>query len=179
VRELVRATERLREAYGGGGDIRAATRAERDAVRRLDDAAAAVLAEVGRKPSAAVLNRVRDTLRAAAADPEARTLLERGTLTRELEPAGFDAFAGLTPPAAPRSEQPSRAELQKLRRRVRTLEAQARKRGQAALVAERAAERAEAAAEKARRKAADARAGAAAADAALSEARAELESGSA
>jgi hypothetical protein len=175
VKALLDATDQLREAYGGGADVRDATRAERDAMRRLDDAATAELEHAGRKASSALLNRVRDTIRAAAADPDARPLLERGTLTQELESTGFGALAGLKPTAAP-TPVPDRREVPKLRRRVRTLEAQARKRAQAALVAEGAAERAQAAAEKAARKAAQARDAAEHAEAALNEARAELES---
>src|SRR2546423_3434376 len=64
VKDLLAATERLRDAYAAGGaDLRAATQAERDAVRQLDEAAEAALREAGRNPSTGLANKIRDTFR--------------------------------------------------------------------------------------------------------------------
>ena len=114
--------------------------------------------------SAAVLDRIAQTLRAAStADGRAR--LKEGRLTEDLEPAGFEAFAGL-PAMAPAkgakaaTTQPNRkrallvekqkegrdkvkeaaAEARELEKEARATEAAARK---AALAAEAARKRAE------------------------------------
>jgi hypothetical protein len=50
------------------------------------------------------LRKLEATLRAAAVDPEARTLLEQGRLTKELTLSGF-GFAGM--PVPPKRRRPS------------------------------------------------------------------------
>ena len=59
--------------------------------------------------------RVRDLLRTAVADDDAREALVRGALTEELETVGFSSYAGMAPPPKQRKEKsgPSRAEAQK------------------------------------------------------------------
>ena len=52
--------------------------------------------------------RVRDLLRAAVADEDAREALARGALASELEVIGFSSYAGMA--AAPPREQKERAE---------------------------------------------------------------------
>lgn len=109
VRKLLEAGERLRQAQGRGAgpdEFRKATAAERDAVARLVEAAGDVLDEAGRPASQAVLDRVAATLHAAVGDEEGRRLVERGALTRELEPTGFEALAGLVA-AAPKERERS------------------------------------------------------------------------
>jgi hypothetical protein len=109
VERLLAAAERLREAQTGGrGDFAEAAAAERDAVRALTRGAADVLAEAGRPANEATLDRVERTLHAAVADDAARRELERGTLTRELEPAGFGSLLGAMPERAPAAKPPSR-----------------------------------------------------------------------
>jgi hypothetical protein len=184
IRALLDAGEELRAAQRrllGGEDardeVREAAAHERQAAGRLTERARAVLADAGRPPTAAVLERVGTTLRAAAVTDEGRVLLETGRLTAELEPPGFDAFA---PPDAPSgrrrkrargrdelAERRERREQQQARRRA--LQERARAAERSAREAERDAERAEAAAAKAWRVAQLARAEADAAAAALAE----------
>lgn len=80
-----------------------------DARRELDDqlglleeVALAFLAREGSVPSEATRRRLRDLLRNAAADEEAREALARGVLPQEPEPAGFAAYAAM-PRAASRA----------------------------------------------------------------------------
>ena len=80
----------LREAqFGAGGDLKAATAAERAAQKRLE---AAARAELGRAASSDALARVRQSLDAAAVDEAAAAELRAGRLVRELEPAGFGSL---------------------------------------------------------------------------------------
>jgi hypothetical protein len=89
VRALLTAGERLREAQAkllGGGSP--------DAVRKAADderKAIAALLTTARRDGAGepVLRRVEQTLRAAAIDDDARTLLKQGRLTHDLQPVGF------------------------------------------------------------------------------------------
>jgi hypothetical protein len=89
VRALLTAGERLREAQAkllGGGSpdaVRKAADDERKAIAAL--VAAARRDGVGEP----VLRRVEQTLRAAAIDDDARTLLKQGRLTHDLQPVGF------------------------------------------------------------------------------------------
>jgi hypothetical protein len=184
IRALLDAGDELRAAQGqllGGEDARDAARAatahERQAVERLIERARAILADTGRPATAAVLERIGTTLRAAAVTDEGRVLLETGRLTAELEPPGFDAFAaGDAPsrlhkkPARGRDELAERREQRaQAQRRKRKLQDQAKTAERAAREAERQAEQAEQTAARARRKAQEARAEADAAAAALAE----------
>lgn len=184
IRALLGAGEELRAAQSrllGGEDARDAARKaaahERQAVERLIQRAQTILADAGRPATAAVLERVGTTLRAAAVTDEGRALLETGRLTAELEPPGFDAFAAGDTPSGPRRKRShGRDELAERRerraqeqRRKRELQQRARTAERSAREAEREAEQAEQAAERARRKAQAARAEADAAAAALAE----------
>jgi hypothetical protein len=178
VRELLDAGDTLRKAQrrllerGGSVDsLREAMAKERESVRVLTERARAVLEGADRAATPAMLDRIRRTLEAAAVEEEGRRLLETGRLTGELEPAGFEAFAGLQATAterpaldelAERRRQREEAQQRKreLRQRVRDLEQEAR-------AAEREADRATKAAEDARRAAESARAAADEAAAAL------------
>jgi hypothetical protein len=82
--DLVGVQERVLGGDAGRDELRAAADAERRAVGALL-AAAATLTE---KPSAAVLEKVRDTLHAAATDDTVREAIAGGRLEREAEPAG-------------------------------------------------------------------------------------------
>src|SRR4051794_38140661 len=103
VNQLVRAEPELVEALlGAGGELRQAHRqaasgkgaeqlraagdAERAAVEALMARASAVL---GRAPSAALGQAMRDTLHAASSDDEARSLVASGTLVEGLRPVGL------------------------------------------------------------------------------------------
>jgi hypothetical protein len=159
LRGLLRAGERLRAAQeqalaGKGADaLRDATREERDVVSRLVAEARKLLP----RPSQQLLDRIGETLRAAAVDDEARELLKRGRLTKELTgSSGFDALAGM--PAAPAARRAPKREdertarkgaLAEARKRVTELRKEAQERDREARTAEREADKLRAAAEEA------------------------------
>jgi len=161
---MLKAGEALEKAQqavlsGKPADFEKARKEEGAAVRVLREAAKEVLPSV----SAAILDRIAQTLRAAST-AEGRARLKEGRLTEDLEPAGFEAFAGFDAQAAKgskaASKQPNRrralliekqnetreklkvaaTEARELEREARATEAAARK---AALSAEAAKKRAE------------------------------------
>jgi DNA repair exonuclease SbcCD ATPase subunit len=101
VSALLKAGERLRQEQAKvlRGDppdaLQSATARLRDATQELLAAARQLRSEGGDAASAAMLDRIAGTLRAGAVDDTGRDLLERGRLTRELEPTGFDVLASL------------------------------------------------------------------------------------
>ena len=165
VRALLDAAERSRS--GKAKSLREALDEQRDALRRLTDEARELLeAERGSAPDAMV-QRIASTLRAAASDPAAAELLARGRVNEDLEPAGFEALAGLvgakTPPASKRDESDAR------RRRLEAAQKAVRERkAEAAELHDRA--------EQSERQAAKVRKAADRADRALEDAEAELRS---
>ncbi len=68
-----------------------------DASALLSEVALANLSKSGR-PTEAMRRRVASHIRGALAKDETRGLLARGSLTEEIEPRGFDAYAGLPIP---------------------------------------------------------------------------------
>ena len=76
------------------------SRAQREAVDQLLEAAGGLLSSEGHALSPAVLDRVADTLQAAALDPEAREQVQGGRLERELRHVGLGA-GGLAPGGSP------------------------------------------------------------------------------
>jgi hypothetical protein len=98
VAELLAAGERLRQAQDDlleGGDREALAEAvaeERDVVARLARDATAIGAEAGLGSSAALEEKVRSTLHAAAADEETATELAAGRLVRERQAVGLIGF---------------------------------------------------------------------------------------
>jgi hypothetical protein len=116
VRRLLKAADALRAAQesvlaGKGADLAEAQGREREAVRALRRSATDAL---GRATQA---DRIDRTLSAAALDPAARELLQAGRLTDEIEPAGFEAFAGMKLPPPPKREQAKRDDPRERRRR--------------------------------------------------------------
>lgn len=110
--ELLRAGAALRDAQqrvlaGEGPKLLAdAGREERAAIDPLVRRAGELLAEGGGRPSAAVLERVADTLHALASDEELRAEVERGGVLRERRAA---MFAGLAPaPGGAKKREPAR-----------------------------------------------------------------------
>jgi hypothetical protein len=141
VGELLAAGERLRETQqralggkAGAEEVADATASERDAVRALLAAARKQLAE---RATPALLDRLGQTLRAAAVDDEARVLLERARLTEELKAIGFGPLEAVKP-SRRRGDEVGRA----ARERVTTLRAEARRLTGEARTAELAAEQA-------------------------------------
>lgn len=106
VRALVQAGRALREAQEAAvagksaGAVAEAAREHRAALDRVRREARRL------KVSAAVLDRVTATLRAASTDPELQPLLERGLLAREQEAAGFGLDPSLVA-AAPTKPTPA------------------------------------------------------------------------
>ena len=96
-KDAARAAERVRKTQLGGDPdaYSAALRALDEALELLAEVALAHLA----RASEAMRRRLRALLRNAVADDEARAALARGALRTEVETAGFDPFAGMTPAA--------------------------------------------------------------------------------
>jgi hypothetical protein len=93
-----------------GGDPDAFQQALRDLEEALDlvaDVALAHVAPSGKNATDAMRRRVRDLLRAAVADDDAREALARGALTEELDAPGFSPFAGM-PATAAAPKRPTR-----------------------------------------------------------------------
>jgi hypothetical protein len=118
---FVESAQALRDAQLGGRDLGAATKAERDALERL----VALAREDLGGGSAAVVDRVRQSLTAAAVDDPATVALQEGRLGDELEPAGFgslSAHAPAAPPAPakprPKPPQPNRKAIERAKRRL-------------------------------------------------------------
>jgi hypothetical protein len=111
---LLRAGDALREAQAGvlsGGadarDLRSAADQERRAVSDLVDTARGLLSSSGQELSATTLERVADTLHAAALDDDAREQVSDGRLVRELRHVGLGAGLGDAFAAAPAQARPA------------------------------------------------------------------------
>jgi hypothetical protein len=181
VQRLLKAGEQLTEAQLGavaGGDpdrFAAARQDEQEALALLTRAARELLTKEGRGTSA--VDRVAQTLRAAAATEEGRKLLKSGRLTDDLDPVGFDAFTGRIAPAEGRSARArksdsaaaKRREAETVRRRIKELEQEERRLSRLATAAAKRAEKAERQAERLRAEADRAEQEAAAAATALDE----------
>jgi fused signal recognition particle receptor len=111
-----------------------ASAAERDAVRAL---LAAARTQLGARATPTLLDRLGQTLRAAAVDEVARSLLERGRLTDELKAVGFGPLEAVKPTRR-RSDEVGRA----ARERVTVLRAEARRLAEEAQDADMAADQA-------------------------------------
>jgi hypothetical protein len=108
-----------------GGDTEAFGKALTDLDSSLDllaEVAVANLAPSGKQPSEAMRRRLRELLRSAVADDDAREALTRGALAEELEAPGFSPYAGIPVQPKPRGRKAepaalSRAEREEARRR--------------------------------------------------------------
>ena len=148
VNDLFDAGDALRHAHeqaaSGQGDaqaLRKATQGERAAVDTLVQAARGLLTSDGHELSPAVIDRVADTLRAAALDPEARAQVSEGRLEHELRHVGlgFLGDLGAAPAPAPKRKAPAPKRKQDQQQKA---EAEARERERAQAVKEaRAAEK--------------------------------------
>lgn len=137
------------QAGSGSEALSHATRARREVVRRLVDAALAVLRDGGHPDSPGNRDRIAQTLTAVATDQAGREALRRGRLSGDLEPASlWDAspFGAAAPTAAARvltGEESPPAPESPLRRQAADLQARAEVLAQAAAEAGRAAATAE------------------------------------
>jgi hypothetical protein len=123
------AQSQLLAGHGDGHTLREAVERERDAVSRLVAQARGLLSSDGYELSQITLDRVSETLHAAALDDDSRALATDGCLVRELRHAGLGQGDAPSLAPSPRIER-ERAERLKLARK-------------AELDARRAAERAE------------------------------------
>jgi hypothetical protein len=151
VAELFEAGDRLQRTQyellggrGSAGDLRAAVEGERRAVERLTNTARGLLSSEGQELSAAILERVRATLHAAALDPAARAQVRDGCLERELRHVGIGGTPSVDArPRGPSSSGRRRSPKQAERERAEREQAELLKaRRMAAAEARRAAERA-------------------------------------
>jgi hypothetical protein len=192
VAELLEAGDALLAAHddvlagrGGSGELRAAVEQERTAVDGLTAAARGLLTSDGHELSPTIIERVADTLHAAALDEDARAQVHEGRLERELRHVGLGmAPSGAAParparkpaPRAPRLQDGRAAAERAERDRAERERAEARA---AARATEREARRRLERAERAARAASERRGRAAQAleeaDAELSDAQAELD----
>ena len=86
----VRTAQRRALSGAGGAQMRDATRALHDAIRDATARATGLLKNARETASAAVLDRIRDTLMAAAeGDEDLRSALREGRIEEDLSPAGF------------------------------------------------------------------------------------------
>ena len=120
VAELFDAGDALQEAHrtattgrGDAGALRSAAQRERSAVDELMEVARGLLTSDGHELSATIIDRVADTLRAAALDDEAREQVRDGRLERELRHVGLGVLSGggaiqaPTAPAKRKTKQPA------------------------------------------------------------------------
>jgi hypothetical protein len=132
VAALLETGERIRETQqrtlageAGADELADAITAERTAIRALLTSARSAL---GARGTAAILDRLGQTLRAAAIDETGRDLLQRGRLTEELSAIGFGPLEAVKP-ARRRGDEIARAARERvtaLRAAARSLAAQAR-----------------------------------------------------
>ena len=126
------AAAQLRHAQLKGGDVRGATQEERQALQRL-------LQLAGEYTNSTQIDRVRQTLQAAAVDEDAAEQVRSGRLDRELEPGGFGSLVTGPAPAAARNRE---TKPKRDRRAERAAVAAAREQVQEARAAVREAEQA-------------------------------------
>jgi hypothetical protein len=120
--QLQRAQADLLAGKGDAGKLRAAAEREREAVDELTEAARGLLSSEGQELGQATLDRVSDTLHAAALDADARGEVQDGCLVRELRHVGLGAFGELAAvPPAPKQDEAKRKAAEKAeaeRRRI-------------------------------------------------------------
>jgi hypothetical protein len=132
VDELFEAGDALRAAHdqvlagrGDAGSLRTAVARQRAAVDSLTKAARGLLTSEGHELSPTIIERVSDTLHAAALDDDAREQVREGRLERELRHVGLGMAPGAVPARASRRKTTA-AEAEP--RKDRTAEREARRR---------------------------------------------------
>jgi hypothetical protein len=150
VHELLEAGEQLRDVQqrslagtSSAQEVAHASTRERDAVRAL---VAAARSSGGSRATPQVLDRLSQTLRAAAVDPAVAPTLAAGRLTEELQAVGFGPLEAVEP----KRRGPSIDDRRAVRERLNALRAEARRLAQEAKDALKAAHQAEREAERLR-----------------------------
>ncbi len=117
IAELFESGDKLLEAHrdvlsgrGDGRALRAAAEREREAVDALVSAARGLLTSEGHELSATIVDRVTDTLHAAALEEDARDSARGGRLVRELRHVGLGVAAGPGTAPGPPAAKPREAE---------------------------------------------------------------------
>jgi hypothetical protein len=124
---LFEASETLAGAKGKAA--REAAIARHHAVSKLVEAAASYLEETGRSANASMKEKITETLYAVATDEEARSLLERGWLTKEVKSGslgGLEVVVAEGDQGDDEAEQQEAARIQR-EEEVRTMRAEAEK----------------------------------------------------
>lgn len=126
---LQKAQAQLLAGRSQPGALRAAVDAERAAVEHLTEKARGLLSSEGHELTPATLERVADTLHAAALEADARTQVQEGCLARELQHVGLGGLAADGARSQPRrsARKPDGARSQ-ARKNARKAEADARRR---------------------------------------------------
>jgi hypothetical protein len=133
VGELFKAGDALRAAHekvlagrSDGNELRAAVERERTAVDDLTGAARGLLTSQGHELSPAMIDRVADTLHAAALDDDARSQVKDGRLERELRHVGLGTVAsGIATPAPSPAKRATKTETGGTKARQRAADARA------------------------------------------------------
>src|SRR5437868_6734150 len=149
VRAFLSALERVRRAQlRQPNDLAQASETMRTALGRVVGDARDALQAVGVAWTPAMLRRVSETLRGAAADPTQRERLSRGRLDDEMTAPGFDVFGdarptgmlrAVTPAKTPTGDTQKSARDETMRRRATELERESKEREREAMAAESAA----------------------------------------
>ncbi len=106
--EMIQAQEKALGGKGSVDALRAATQKQRGATEKLLEAAAGLLSSDGHELPASVQERVSETLRAAAVDPDSREQVRTGCLAKELQFTGLAGFGvGAAAPNRPRGKGPA------------------------------------------------------------------------
>ena len=121
VAQLISAGERLAAAHGAGDPAELRT-----AQAELTDRVTTLVRHAG-ELSDAIEQRLATLLRTTASNPATAALLRRGVLSEEVEPAAFDALAGMTlaaPKRRPKQERKPEPARERKRGHVEKLEGQ-------------------------------------------------------
>jgi hypothetical protein len=147
---LQRAQSKLLAGRGEAGALRDTADRERAAVEQLAKTARGLLSSEGRELTPATLERVSDTLHAAALDKDARAKVQEGCLDQELRHVGLGAGGSVPPRASARSapKKPSNRKDAPDRKRAERVRAARKAEADARRAAERAARELKAAEER-------------------------------
>jgi hypothetical protein len=106
---LQAAQSQLLAGKGDAPALREAVAREREAVEALVGRADGLLSADGHELTQTTLDRVSETLHAAALDADARSQVEEGALQRELRHVGLGAFSAVSSPASPTGKAAAKA----------------------------------------------------------------------
>jgi hypothetical protein len=127
INELFKAGDQQIEAQhkavsgkGSAAALKQAAQKQREATEKLLGAADGLLSSDGHALAAAIQERVSETLRAAAVDPDSREQVKEGCLAKELRFTGMGGFGAESPMHSEASDEKEAAER---RRRAEELEA--------------------------------------------------------